>query len=276
MNIHSTMKLNNSVEIPLVALGVFRIPNDQTADCVRGALEAGYRHIDAAAIYHNEQGVGKGVKDSGVAREDIFLTTKLWNEDMRAGRVREAFEESLEKLGTDYIDLYLVHWPVAGAFEKSWLEMEKLYKEGRIRAIGVSNFHQNHMESLLKVASIIPAVNQIELHPLLTQKPLTKYCRSLGIEIEAYCPLGGSGKFNLLKNEEILAIAQKYGRSAAQILIRWDLQNNIIVLPKSTHQERIVENINVFDFEITPEDMAALDAMNQNFRVNSDPDTFDF
>lgn len=276
MDIRSTIRLNNGVEIPRQAFGVFKIPNEQTAQCVRWALEAGYRHIDTAAVYGNEEGTGQGIRDSGVPREEIFLTTKLWNDDMRKFRVREAFEESLKKLGTDYVDLYLIHWPVAGCFEKCWAELEQLYREGRMRAIGVSNFHQYHMEALLKTAKIVPAVNQIELHPLLTQKPLSSYCRSLGMEMEAYRPLGGTGEHNLVGNADIAAIAAKYGRSTAQIMIRWSLQNGNVVLAKSTHRERIVQNADVYDFEISTEDMAALDALNQNFHTGSNPDTFDF
>ena len=210
MDLQSTIRLNNGVEIPQQALGVFKVENDRCAECVRWALEAGYRHIDTAAVYGNERGVGQGIRDSGVNRQDIFLTTKLWNDDMRKGRVREAFEESLEKLGTSYVDLYLIHWPVPGVFEKCWAEMETLYRQGRVRAIGVSNFHQYHMEALLKSARIIPAVNQIELHPLLTQKPLSAYCRALGIEIEAYRPLGGTGKYNLVNNPDIAAVGAHY------------------------------------------------------------------
>ena len=276
MDIRSTIRLNNGVEIPRLALGVFKVPDDQSAQCVRWALEAGYRHIDTAAVYGNEAGVGKGIRDSGVPREEIFLTTKLWNDDMRKDRVREAFEESLAKLGTDYVDLYLIHWPVPGCFEKCWAELEQLYREGRVRAIGVSNFHRYHMEALLKTAKIVPAVNQVELHPLLTQKPLSEYCRSLGIEMQSYRPLGGSGEHNLVGNADIAAIAARYNRSPAQIMIRWNLQCGNIVLVKSTHRERILQNMDVFDFEISAEDMAALDALNRDFHTGSNPDTFDF
>lgn len=276
MNLQSTVRLNNGVEIPRQALGVFKVENDRCAECVRWALEAGYRHIDTAAVYGNERGVGQGIRDSGVNRQDIFLTTKLWNDDMRANRVREAFEESLEKLGTDYVDLYLIHWPVPGAFEKSWAELEALYREGRVRAIGVSNFHQYHMEALLKTARVIPAVNQIELHPLLTQKPLSAYCRGLGIEIESYRPLGGTGEHNLVNHSEIAAVAARYGKSGAQILLRWNLQHGNIVLAKSTHQDRIVQNAELYDFEISEADMALLDGLNRDFHTGSNPDTFDF
>ncbi|NLF28338.1 MAG: aldo/keto reductase [Clostridiales bacterium] len=274
MDIRSTIRLNNGVEIPRLALGVFQVEDAKTADCVRWALEAGYRHIDTAAVYANERGVGKGMRDSGVPREDIFLTTKLWNDDMRKNRPLEAFEESLERLGTDYVDLYLIHWPVVG-FEKSWPVMEKLYREGRARAIGVSNFHRRHMEELLKIAKVVPAVDQIELHPFLTQKPLVEYCRSLGVEVEGWRPLGGNDG-QLRDDPAIARIAKKHGHTAAQVLIRWSLQSGIIALPKSARRERIVDNAKVFDFELSSEDMKAIDALNRDFRTGPDPDTFDF
>lgn len=275
LHLQSTLRLNNGVEIPRLALGVFQVPDDGAADAVRWALEAGYRHIDTAAIYGNEAGVGRGIRESGVKREEIFLTTKLWNDDMRKGRQREAFEESLEKLGVDYVDLYLIHWPVADKFVPSWKVMETLYKEGRVRAIGVSNFQTHHLEALLPQAEVVPAVNQIELHPLLTQEPLAAYCRKLGIEIEAWSPLGGTGG-NLMEHATIQALAAKYGKSPAQLIIRWDLQRDIITLPKSSHRERIIQNTDVYDFEITPQDMAAIGALNQNHRTGADPDTFSF
>lgn len=276
MDIRSTITLNNGVTIPRQGFGVFKIPQEETAQCVKWALEAGYRHIDTATAYGNEEGVGQGILESGIPREEIFLTTKLWNDDMRAFRVREAFEESLKKLQTNYVDLYLIHWPVAGWFEKCWAELEKLYAEGLIRAIGVSNFHKHHMEALLKTAKVIPAVNQIELHPLLTQKELSKYCRDLGIEMQAYRPLGGTGPLNLIGRPEIEEIAKKYGCSSAQLMLRWSLQNGNIVLSKSSNRERIVQNTQLYHFEISAEDMAALDAMDQDFHTGSHPDTFTF
>ncbi len=275
MDLQSTLRLNNGVEIPREALGVFQVPDDGAADAVRWALEAGYRHIDTAAVYGNEVGVGRGIKESGVKREDIFLTTKLWNDDMRRGRAQEAFEESLRRLDTDYVDLYLIHWPVADQFVPSWKVMESLYQEGRIRAIGVSNFQVRHMEELLPQATVVPAVNQIELHPLLTQEPLVSYCRKLGIEIEAWSPLGGTGG-NLMEHETIRSLAAQYGKSPAQLIIRWDLQQDIVVLPKSAYKERIIQNADVYDFEITPQDMARISALNQNYRTGADPDTFTF
>ena len=267
--------LNNGVEIPLLGLGVYQIPQGRaTVDAVASALKSGYRHIDTAAIYGNEGDVGAGMKQSGVAREDIFLTTKLWNEEMRRGRMREAFFESLKRLQTDYVDLYLIHWPVAGRYVDSWKVLEELYAEKRIRAIGVSNFHKHHMEAILAVSTVTPAVNQIERHPLLSQTPLIRYCEGLGIAIQAYSPLGGTGG-TLLNNEVLGAIAKKYNKSPAQVILRWDVQQGIIVLPKSTHPERIAAN-GELDFVLSDEDMASIDALNRDERVSADPDHFNF
>ncbi|MHC1770669.1 MAG: aldo/keto reductase [Flexilinea sp.] len=276
MNLTSTIKLNNGVEIPRLGLGVFRVPDgDSTADSVRWALECGYRHIDTAAVYENETGVGRGMRESGINRSEIFLTTKVWNDDMRANNVRDAFKKSLSLLDTDYVDLYLIHWPVAGKYIDSYKVLEELYAEGRVKAIGVSNFQKRHLDDLLSATKIIPAVNQIERHPWLTQEPLISYCRNLGIEIEAWSPLGGTGG-SLLQEETLKEIAAKYGKTPAQIIIRWDLQQNMIVMPKSTHKDRIRQNSNVYDFELSTEDSSLLDNMNMNKRTGADPDTFTF
>ena len=276
MNLTSTIKLNNGVEIPRLGLGVFRVPDgDSTADSVRWALECGYRHIDTAAVYENETGVGRGMRESGINRSEIFLTTKVWNDDMRANNVRDAFKKSLSLLNTDYVDLYLIHWPVAGKYIDSYKVLEELYAEGRVKAIGVSNFQKRHLDDLLSATKIIPAVNQIERHPWLTQEPLISYCRNLGIEIEAWSPLGGTGG-SLLQEETLKEIAAKYGKTPAQIIIRWDLQQNVIVMPKSTHKDRIRQNSDVYDFELSTEDSSLLDNMNMNKRTGADPDTFTF
>ena len=272
MDFLTSKTLNNGVQIPIFGLGVFRSAAE-TKDAVKWALEAGYRHIDTAKIYGNEADVAKGIKESGVHRKDIFITTKLWNEDMRQGKQREAFEKSLQLLETDYIDLYLIHWPVKGVYNQAWRIMEEYYKQGKIRAIGVSNFNQHHLEDLLSISQVIPAVNQIECHPHFTQKPLFDYCSEKGIALEAWSPLGG-GK--LLSDAAIKVLADKYGKTAAQIIIRWHIQRDTIVIPKSVHQDRIISNGEVFDFNISNEDMAAITAMNQNKRVGSNPDTFTF
>lgn len=271
------LKLNNGVAIPQLGFGVFRAADGaETENAVRWALEAGYRHIDTAKIYGNEASVGRAMRASGLKREEIFLTTKLWTTDVREGRTRAAFEESLDQLGTDYVDLYLIHWPAEG-FAQAWAEMEKLYGEGKIRAIGVSNFHQHHLEELAKTATVKPAVNQIESHPYLTNQPLIDYCRGQGIDVEVWSPLGGSlGKADILHDATILALAQKYGKSAAQIALRWHLQRGVIVMPKSVHRERIAANLDIFDFALSEEDMAAVSALNRDLRVGSHPDHFTF
>lgn len=276
MDLRSTKKLNNGVEIPYLGLGVFRSKNgEETYNAVRWALEAGYRHIDTAAIYRNEESVGQAIIDSGIPREEIFLTTKLWNEDMRQGTEREALEKSLERLKTDYVDLYLIHWPVPGKFVGSWLVMEELYKTGKVKAIGVSNFHQHHLEEVLAAGSIVPAVNQVECNPFLTQEPLVAYCEAKGIAFEAWSPLGGSIA-PIVGEKTLVEIGKKYGKSGAQVILRWDLQRGIITIPKSVHRERIIENADIFDFELTQEEMAAISAMNKNQRSGADPDNFDF
>lgn len=267
--------LNNGIDIPQIGLGVYQTPlGSGTVNAVKWAIEAGYRHIDTAKVYGNEGDVGTGIFQSGVPREDIFLTTKLWNDDVREGRTKEAFEESLEALQTDYVDLYLIHWPVDG-FEMAWLIMEELYKEGKIRAIGLSNFHEEHLDRLMKVASVTPAVNQIESHPYMNNQSLIDFNHSLGIEVEAWRPLGGTGG-NLLEDAELKQIANKYGKSVADIVLRWDIQRGVIVLPKSTHKDRIASNIDVFDFCLDGEDMERINQLNRDVRLGPNPDDFTF
>lgn len=269
------LTLYNGVKIPQVGLGVFRAENGkETSQAVKWALEAGYRHIDTATVYKNEESVGVGIKESGVKREDIFLTTKVWNTDIRQGRTREAFEESLRLLGTDYVDLYLIHWPVEGR-EAAWRVLEDEYRKGRIRAIGVSNFHRHHLEELDQVAEIAPMVDQIEAHPYFSNQELIDYCHSRKMAVEVWSPLGG-GRVDLLGDETLLKLADKYQKTPAQIVIRWDIQRGVVVLPKSVHEERIRSNLDVFDFELTAEDMALIHSMNRNKRVGSDPDNFKF
>lgn len=277
LNLQTTKKLNNGIEIPMLGLGVFKTPDGrETVDAVRWALEAGYRHIDTAAVYRNEAGVGQGIRESGVPRSEIFLTTKLWNADMRADRQREAFEQSLERLGTDYVDLYLIHWPVTEKYMASWKIMEELYAQGRMRAIGVSNFQMHHIEDLLAGSKVVPSVNQCECHPLLTQVPLRNYCERLGIVFESWSPLGGTGAGNLVGNPDIAAIGARYGKSAAQVMLRWQLQRGNVVITKSVHQDRIIANTQLYDFELSSDDMQALFAMNLDQRVGADPDHFPF
>jgi len=267
--------LNNGVSIPQLGLGVYKAPNgEQTENAVKWALEAGYRHIDTAMIYENEESVGNALKKSGVPREEIFLTSKLWNDDIRKGRTRQAFYESLERLRTDYLDLYLIHWPADG-YAQAWAEMETLYAEGKIRAIGVSNFQIHHLKTLEKSAKVSPAINQIESHPYFHNQEVINYCREQNIAVQVYSPLGGADS-NILKDDVLRAIALQYGKTPAQIILRWHIQRGVIVFPKSVHHDRIVSNIDVFDFNLTDEDINVINSLNRNERVGPDPDNFQF
>lgn len=266
------LQLENGVKIPQVGLGVWQSgPNTEKAVC--WALEAGYRHIDTAAIYGNEEAVGRGMRDSGIPRGDIFLTTKLWTEDVRRGRTREALMESLRKLGTDYVDLYLIHWPAEG-YEKAWQDMAELYHEGWCRAIGVSNFEEDHLASLEGAADIKPQVDQFESHPSFQNNALLSECRDERIIAEAYSPLGRGS--DLENNAVVQKIAKKYDRTPAQVILRWHIQRGVVVIPKSVHKERIEENLDIFDFKLRKRDMDALNAMKQGKRLGSDPHHFAF
>jgi len=261
--------------MPMLGLGVWQSEfGKATEDAVKWALEAGYRHIDTAMIYQNEESVGKGIKESKVAREKIFLTTKLWNDDVRAGNTLQAFEKSLQRLAVDYVDMYLIHWPVDG-FTEAWRVMEDLYQQGKIKAIGVSNFHQTHLEKLCSEAKVVPAINQIESHPMLSNQKLIDYCQGKGIAVSAWSPLGGS-QGNMLKDECLIEMADKYNKTTAQIILRWDIQREVVVIPKSVHKERIVSNMKIFDFELSQEDMDIINCLNQDKRTGADPDNFDF
>ncbi len=266
---------NNGVSIPQVGLGVFRTESgEDTVNAVKWAIEAGYRHIDTAKAYGNEKSVGDGIKACEVAREELFITTKLWNEDTRQGRAKEAFEESLEKLQTDYIDLYLIHWPANG-YDKAWKDMEEIYKTGKVKAIGVSNFNIHHLETLSKIWEVVPAVNQIEVHPYYSNIANVEYSQKLGITVEAYSPLGGNGA-RTLQDPVIIELAKKYSKTPAQVVLRWNMQRNIVVLPKSIHKDRIISNYDVFDFTLSDEDMKLINALNKDAKVGSDPDNFNF
>ncbi len=269
------VQLKNSVKVPIVGLGVFLSKDGtETENAVTWSLENGYNHIDTAMIYQNEVSVGKGISSSGIDRNTIFLTTKLWNEDIRQGRGKKAFEESINKLGVDYVDLYLLHWPVEGRLD-AWKVLEELYEEKKVKAIGVSNFQTHHLEELFNVASIKPMVNQIESHPYFTNQNLIDFCKKNEIAVQAWSPLGGEGA-PLLSDSIINDLARKYNKTAAQIIIRWNIQRDVIVLPKSVNKDRIISNIQVFDFEISSDDMNAISALNQNKRVGPDPDNFNF
>lgn len=272
----TTLTMNNGVQIPQLGLGVFQTPDGRaTSQAVTWALQAGYRHIDTAMIYGNEESVGQGIRDSGLKRRDVFLTTKLWNDDIRSGRAKEAFEESLDRLGTDYVDLYLIHWPAQG-WQQAWQDMEELYRQRRVRAIGVCNFQQHHLEELHSISSTKPAVNQIESSPQFVNQELIDYCHGeLRIDVEAYSPLGGTGG-SVLSDPRLESISRKVGRSPAQVILRWHIQRGLIVIPKSTHKERIEQNAQVFDFTLDEDDMNAISAMDSGIRAGADPDNFDF
>jgi methylglyoxal/glyoxal reductase len=273
-NLQSTTTLNNGVKMPWLGLGVFKVEEGQElVNAVKTAIDHGYRSIDTAVIYGNEAGVGQGIREASVAREDLFITSKVWNSELGYEATIAAYEESLTKLGLDYLDLYLIHWPVAGKYKEAWRALETLYKENRVKAIGVSNFQIHHLRDLMKDAEIKPMVNQVELHPRLTQKELQGFCQQHAIQLEAWSPLMQGG---LLKNTELQEIADKHGKSIAQIILRWDLQNGVVTIPKSTKEHRITENASVFDFELTAEDMKCINGLNQDHRVGPDPDNFDF
>lgn len=273
-SIQDTTTLHNGVKMPWLGLGVWKVENGQTVvTAVKTALKAGYLLIDTASAYQNEEGVGKAIRESGLPREKIFLTSKVWNRDQGYDSTLKAFEASLKRLNTDYLDLYLIHWPVKDKYKETWRAMEKLYREGKIKAIGVSNFHEHHLRDLMADADTKPMVNQIELHPFLSQERLRAFCEKEGIQVEAWSPLG-HGK--LLENETIRNIAEKYKKTPAQILIRWDLEHGIVTIPKSQTPSRIRENKEVFDFHLAPEDVARIDALNRNERTGADPDHFNF
>ncbi|KIQ93685.1 putative oxidoreductase YtbE [Anoxybacillus thermarum] len=267
--------LHNGVRMPWLGLGVYKVEEgDEVKRAVRTALEVGYRHVDTAAFYQNEEGVGQAIRESGIPRDQIFVTTKVWNSDQGYESTLKAFHTSLKKLGFDYIDLYLVHWPVKGKYKETYKALEKLYKDGFVRAIGVSNFQIHHLEDILADCEIKPMVNQVEFHPRLTQKPLLAFCKQHHIQLEAWSPLMRGGE--LLNEPTLINIAQKYEKTPAQVILRWDLQHEVVTIPKSVTPERIAQNANIFDFTLTKEEMDAIDALNENRRIGPDPDNFDF
>ncbi|WP_226676164.1 aldo/keto reductase [Mesobacillus jeotgali] len=273
-NLQDTTTLHNGVKMPWFGLGVFKVQEgSEVLESVKAALRNGYKSIDTAAVYRNEEGVGKGIKEAGVPREELFITTKVWNSDQGYESTLQAFETSMEKLGLEYLDLYLIHWPVAGKYKETWKALEKLYKDGRVRAIGVSNFHVHHLKDLMADAEIKPMVNQVEYHPHLAQTELLEFCKAEGIQMEAWSPLKQG---ELLSEPTITEIAEKHKKSPAQVILRWDLQNEVVTIPKSVKENRIIENADIFDFELSADDMDRLNSLNKNERVGPDPDNFDF
>lgn len=281
-SLEDTYTLNNGVEIPVIGFGTWQTPDGEVAEeSVLAALNAGYRHIDTAAAYGNEESVGRAIKKSGVNRHDLFVTTKLWNSDHGYDKAKAAIDTSLEKLGLDYLDLYLIHWPNPAAMRDNWAElnaeswraMEEAVKAGKIRAIGISNFRKHHIDELMKTAEIKPAVNQNFLNPSDLQPEVTAESTKLGMLNEAYSPLGTGG---LLGNKTVAGVANNHSKSPAQVLIRWSLQHGFLPLPKSVHPEYIKANADVFDFELTPDEMQLLDELHGTTGVANDPDKVDF
>ncbi|MDV2886966.1 glyoxal reductase [Alkalihalophilus pseudofirmus] len=266
--------LNNGVKMPWLGLGVYKAEDGaEVEQAVIKAIKAGYRSIDTAAVYYNEEGVGSAIKKSGVAREELFITTKVWNDDQGYESALRAFDQSMNKLGLDVLDLYLVHWPVEGKFKDTWKALETLYKAGKVRAIGVSNFNVTHLEELLKTAEIKPMVNQIEFHPYLLQEDLRKYCKEQGIQVEAWRPLT---KGDIFSNPTVQEIANAHNKTPAQVLLRWNIEHEVVTIPKSVTESRIIENSQIFDFELTQEEIRKLDELNEDKRYGPDPETFDF
>ncbi|MGQ8337152.1 aldo/keto reductase [Sunxiuqinia sp. A32] len=272
--IDSKVTLNNGTKMPWLGLGVFRSrEGDEVVNAVKYALNIGYRSIDTAAIYQNERGVGKGIKESGIPREDIFLTSKVWNSDQGYQTTLEAFEKSLEKLQTDYLDLYLIHWPKGEKSIETWQALEELYLKGKIKAIGVSNFLIHQLTDLQKQASIKPMVNQVEFHPELVQPELLEFCKKEQIQVEAWSPIM-KGKVNDIP--VLKALAAKYQKSPVQIVLRWDIQKGVVTIPKSVTPERIKSNAEIFDFELSEDDIAKIDNLDKFKRIGPDPDNVDF
>ena len=268
LSLESTAELNNGVKIPLLGLGTYLATGETCYRAIRHAIKIGYRHIDTAAMYNNEIEIGNAIRDCEEPREEIFVTTKLWNSDHGYKKAKAAFEASLDRLGLEYVDLYLIHWPVQGLRMESWKALEELYKEGKCKSIGVSNYMKWHIDELLKEAKVVPVVNQIEFSPYLYLKELQDYCMEKKIWIQAYSPLT---KGRMLNDPPLVEIGKKYDRSSAQILIRWCLQRDTIVLPKSANQNNITENMEIYDFEISKEDMKTLDNFHRNMRTTWDP-----
>jgi len=264
--------LNNGLVMPQLGYGVFKVPEQEVYEAVREALRVGYRSIDTAMIYENEAGVGRALKDSGIPREDIFLTTKVWNKDQGYEQTLAAFETSLQKLGVDYVDLYLIHWPMPDEdlYMDTWRALEQLYQDGKTKAIGVSNFHIPHLQRILDEGTVVPTVNQIELHPFLSQEAIREFCQKNGIVVEAWSPLM-KGR-DALTDPVITDIAARHGKTPAQVVLRWHLQHDIIAIPKSVTPNRIQENLDIFDFALSSDEMRQIDQLNRNERTGSNPD----
>ena len=273
-DIQGCFELYNGVQMPYLGLGTYQSDNEQeVVDAVKAALQIGYRHIDTASAYKNEEGVGQGIKESGINRKEIFIVTKVWNSDQGYESTLKAFDESLNRLGLEYLDLYLIHWPVEGKYKETWKALEYLYEQKKIRAIGVSNFLKHHLEDLMDDCKIVPMVNQMEFHPLLVQQSLIDFCNKNSIQYESWSPFMQGKIFELdICNE----MAKKYVKSVAQIILRWNLQKGVVAIPKSVHINRITSNADIFDFELSEEDINFLDSLENGQRSGPDPDNFNF
>jgi diketogulonate reductase-like aldo/keto reductase len=269
-----TVALANGIEMPYLGIGTYTIDDDDEAERVVGdALEVGYRQIDTAAFYDNEKGVGRAIRESGVPRKDIFITSKVWNSDQGFDSTLRAFDASMQRLQTEILDLYLIHWPNQRKYKDTWKALERLYREKRVRAIGVSNFLKHHLEDLISGAEVRPMVNQVEFHPYLVQPDLLNFCRQYNIQPEAWAPLmrGRIGELSLMNS-----LSGKYGKTPFQLVLRWNLQKGIVTIPKSVQRKRMVSNADIFDFEISVEDVAQIDGLDNSYRFGPDPDNFGF
>ena len=270
MSFNEKIILNDGRQMPLLGLGVYKaVGENEVEQAIADAADAGYRLIDTASVYKNEDGVGRGIKALTIPREELFVTTKIWNTAQRIGDVEDTFNRSLERLGLDYVDLYLIHWPVPGCYTDTWKALEKLQTQGRVKSIGVSNFHIHDLEMLKKVSDVVPAVNQVEFHPLFNQPELLSYCRENNIAVQAYAPLARGA---YLHSQLLLEIGRKYQKTTAQIGLRWAVQQGISVIPKSVHKERSRENAEIFDFSLTREEMDAITAMDAHQRTAGIPE----
>ena len=273
-SIQDCAALHNGVKLPWLGFGVFRIPKDEDGvQMLQWAFEAGYRSVDTAMIYYNEETVGQAIKKSGIPRRELFITTKVWNRDQGYESTLAAFDASLQRLQLETLDLYLIHWPEKGKFQDTWRALEKLYRDGRVRAIGVCNFMVHHLEELLQTAEIVPMVNQVEFHPRLQTPALYAYCNEKKIQLEAWAPLM---KGQVMDIPELQQIGRKYGKAPTQVALNWMIARNVVTIPKSSKRERIFANADIFDFELTVDELALIDGLDQNLRIGEDPDDYDF
>ena len=273
-DISGSFTLHNGVKMPYLGLGVYQSRDgEQVIDAINWSLEAGYRHIDTAAIYGNERGVGSAVRNSGIDRRELFVVSKVWNSDHGYKNTINAFNQSMEKLQLEYLDLYLIHWPKQGRIKETWKALEELYESGRVKAIGVSNFLKHHLTDLLEDVRIVPMVNQMEFHPRLVQQDLLDFCKSKNIQYEAWSPIM---KGRVMEIPLLQELSEKYGKTEVQVVLRWDLQKGVITIPKSSRKDRIISNADIFDFELSAEDIGRIDQLHQGQRTGPDPDNFNF